>query len=479
MRFVRFLLVLACVGLLFAFGFGYGRWYSTRPAAKKSGRAILYYVDAMHPWYKSDKPGLAPDCGMKLEPVYAAAGEQHDPNAGTPPANAVEVTQEQQHLIGMRYGEAEWSAGSESIRAAGRVTPDETMITRVQARTDGWITEVSADFTGKFVSKGQPLLTLYSPELFAAQQEYLLALKARTIMQHSSMQESMANNDALAEAAKRRLLLLNLTEAQIAGIEQSQKPVQSVVLYAPATGYVVTRNAFPGQRVTAETELYTLVDLSGVWVMADVFEADAQRVRPGQSARISIPGDSSGGNSVSAFARVTYVQPQIDPVTRTLKVRLELANPKMQFRPEMLVDADIALAGVRRLSVPAGAVLDAGTSKTIFVDRGQGYFEQRMVETGARYTDSSGDRVEIVKGLKAGEKIVTSGTFLLNSESQMKAAGGGGMADMPGMPAKPGAATRGKPANGGGTKPARTKPEDDMPDMPGMPQKKTGSGDKK
>jgi Cu(I)/Ag(I) efflux system membrane fusion protein len=438
MKILRFFLALIGVGLLLAFGFGYGRWYSTRPPATRGERKIRYYVDPMHPWYKSDKPGFAPDCGMKLEPVYAEGGGRPDANAAPASPDAVHITPEQQRLIGVRYGEAEWSADSETIHAPGRVMPDETRFTRVQSRTDGWITDVSADFTGQFVTKGQPLLTLYSPELFAAQQEYLLALKARTVMQHSSMQETAANNDALADSAKRRLLLLNLTEAQIAGVEQTQKPVESVVLYAPATGYVMTRNAFPGQRVTAETDLYTLADLSRVWVMADVFEVDSQRVRPGQSARVSIPG--AGG---STLARVIYIQPQVDPVTRTLKVRLELANSRMQFRPDMWVDADIELAGARRLSVPAGAVLDAGTMKTVFVDRGNGYFEPRLVETGARYTDGAGDRVEILKGLKAGERIVISGTFLLNSESQMKS-GGGGMAGMPDMPDMPGMPKRDK-----------------------------------
>ena len=445
MKILRFFLVLTGVGLMFAFGFGYGRWYSTRPDTKKSDRKIRYYVDAMHPWYKSDKPGIAPDCGMKLEPVYAEGAGQAAAG-GTAPPSAIQVTPEQQHLIGVRYGEAAWSASAETIHAAGRVTPDETLLTRVQARTDGWISEVTANFTGQFVTKGQPLLTLYSPELLAAQQEYLLALKARTVMRHSSMHESMANSDALADAARKRLLLLNLTDAQIDAVEGTQTPVKSVVLYAPSSGYVMTRNAFPGQRVTAETELYTLVNLSGVWVMADVFEVDAQRVRPGQAAHVTIPG--SGG---STFAKVTYIQPQVDPATRTMKVRLELANPKMQLRPDMWVDVDIELAGTRRLSVPAGAVLDAGTAKTVFVDRGNGYFDPRPVETGARFTDGSGDRVEILKGLKGGERIVASGTFLFNSESQMKSAGGG-MADMPGMP-----------------KPAAREP--DMADMPGMPKR--------
>jgi membrane fusion protein, copper/silver efflux system len=451
MKIIRFLLMMIGVGLVFVVGFGYGRWYGTKPGANNE-RKVLYYVDAMHPWYKSDKPGIAPDCGMKLEPVYAAGKGPAEAPAPTP--DAVEVSAEQQHLIGVRYGQVESSAGTETIHAAGRVVPDETLITRVQARTDGWISEVLADFTGKSITKGQPLLTLYSPDLLAAQQEYLLALKARTIMQRSSMQESMTNNDALAEASKQRLMVLNLTEAQIAQVEETQKPLKSVVLYAPATGYVMTRNAFPGQRVTAETELYTLLDLSDVWVMADVFEADAQRVRLGQGAHISFSGGGAGTGST--FARVTYIQPQIDPTTRTTKVRLELLNPGMRFRPDMWVTVDIDLGGLKRLSVPAEAVLDAGSKKTVFVDRGNGYFELRAVGTGARFTDGSGDRVEIVNGLKAGERIVTSGTFLLNSESQMKS-GAGGMADMPGMPAEP--VKKAAPA------------APDMPDMPGMPAK--------
>jgi Cu(I)/Ag(I) efflux system membrane fusion protein len=456
-KIVRWMLVALVCALLFVFGFGYGRWYSTRRVASKGGQRVLYYVDPMHTWYKSDKPGFAPDCGMKLEPVYAQESGGRGPTQPSAAENALQATPEEQQRLGLRYGTAEWSVGTETIHAAGRVVPDETSIARVQARTDGWISKVSADFTGKFVTKGQPLLTLYSPDLLAAQQEYLLALKARTVMQHSSMQESAANSDALADAAKKRLSLLNLTDAQIADLEQTKKALQSIVLYAPATGFVMTRNAFPGQRVTAETELYTLADLRSVWVMADVQEMDAQRVRVGQKALVSVPGASG-----PVLAKVSNLQPQIDPSTRTIKVRLDLANPRMQLRPDMWVDVDINLGGTRRLSVPAEAVLDAGTSKTIFVDRGNGEFEQRFVETGTRFSDESGDRVEIVKGLQANERIVTSGVFLLNSESQMKSAGGGAMASMPGMSA-PAAAT-----------PARTKPKaaqtPAMPDMPDMPK---------
>ena len=488
MKLVKFGLLLAGLCVMFIFGFGYGRWYSTRPAPK-SDRRVLYYVDAMHPWYKSDKPGLAPDCGMKLQPVYAdglqvpGANSSHekvlyyrDPKdpayksgkpglnpatgndleavyTGTPSPESIQISSGKQQLIGLRYGQAEYTAAEQVIHASGRVVPNETLITRVQARTDGWITTVSADFTGKLISRGQPLLTMYSPELLAAQQEYLLARKARTIMQHSSMSESSANSEALADAAKRRLILLSLTPEQIRQVEETDQPIQSITLYSPANGYVMTRNAFPGQRVSGETELYTLADLSGVWVMADIFEADAPQIRIGQAARIGVQG--AGGTQ---FARVSYIQPQIDPATRTLKVRLELANPQMRFKPDMFVDVEMGLGGTRRLSVPSEAVLDAGTSKTVFLDKGNGFFEPRMVETGVRFRDPSGDRVEILKGLRAGDRIVTSGSFLLNSESQMKRSGG--MADMPGMTAKPDAKV--KPAQG--NDPAAG----DMPGMPGM-----------
>jgi len=305
----------------------------------------------------------------------------------------------------------EFTSNSQTIHANGRIVPDETLITRVQARTDGWITSVAADFMGKLVEPGQPLLTLYSPEVRAAQQEYLLALKARNIMAHSSMREASANNESLAEAARRRLLLLNLTPAQISEVEQAGKPMEAITLYSPARGYITARNAFAGQRVTAETELYTLADLSGVWVMADVFESDAPRLRIGQGAHVTLQGSPA-----QLFARVTYIQPQLDPATRTMKVRLELSNPKLQLKPDMFVDVAIDLGGARVLSVPAEAVLDGGTVKTIFVAKENGFFDRREVETGQRI----GDRIEILGGLKAGEKIVTSGTFLLNSEAQMK-----------------------------------------------------------
>jgi RND family efflux transporter MFP subunit len=452
MKLIRALFLVAAIGLVFVFGFGYGRWYSTRPAAKAAPK-ILYYMDPMHPWYKSDKPGLAPDCGMKLEPVYAegingsaeAAAERkilhyrdpQDPsytsdkpgmNPATgndlvpvyaeqePPATGgMHISPEKQQWIGIRFGAAEWTTDGQAARYNGRVVPDETRITRIHSKVEGWIEQVSVDFTGQLIRQGQPMLTLYSPEMLASEQELLLAKRAQGVMQHSSMAEAGVHSAALVDAARRRLELWDLSRAQMDEIERTGKPIQSIVLYSPAGGYVTARNAFPGQRVTPETELYAITDLSRVWIMTDVFEADAPQIHVGQAAAVTVPGTNR-----TLAARVAYIQPEVDAATRTMKARLELPNTGLGLKPDMFVEVHMTIGGGRRLTVPADAVLDSGSAKTVFLDRGEGHFEPRPVETGVRI----GDRVEIVKGLRPGERIVVSAAFLLDSESQLKSAMG-------------------------------------------------------
>jgi Cu(I)/Ag(I) efflux system membrane fusion protein len=415
-----------------------GRKYSTRPAAAE-GRKILYWYDPMHPAYRSDKPGIAPDCGMQLEPRYAGEGpaaakpqgkvlHYRDPQDATyhsdkpgvnpatgrdlepvyeqPAPGTVEVSTGEQQLIGVRSAEVQRSAGIQTIRANGKIAIDETRVARVQARSEGWIDKVMINFTGDRVTKGQPLLTIYSPELVATQQEYLLALKARGILHHT-------DTGSLIEASRLRLEHWNMTPEQIAEVERTGKPTRNLTLYSPASGYVTVRNAFPNQRITPETELYTIVDLDRVWILADVFESDAPLVRLGQTARVSLP--YLGGRTMTA--RVAYILPQVDPQTRTLKVRLEADNPATLLKPEMFVDVEFQASLGASLSVPAEAVLDAGLTKTVFVDKGNGSFEPRQVRTGRRFND----RIEILSGLRQGERVAASGAFLLDSESQMKA----------------------------------------------------------
>ncbi len=458
MKLLRSFLLVLLMAAAFVAGYGYRRWYAKEAgaAAQKGGRKILYYVDPMHPAYKSDKPGIAPDCGMKLEPVYADSGQAPAPSSETPamPMGTILVSPEKQQLIGVQYGEVESGAGTHTFRAVGKVAFDETRIARVHARVEGWIDTVSVDFTGQVVEKGQPLLTIYSPEMLATQEEFLLALKSKDLLKSSTLASAVEQSDSLAAAARKRLELWDLNDAQIDEIARTGKPITNITLYSPIRGYVIARNAFPKQRITPETELYSVVDLSQVWVMADVFENEAPMVSLGQQTSVSLtytPGKSFR-------AQVSYIQPQVDPMTRTLKVRLAAENPEMLLKPDMYVNVEFRVPVPARITVPAEAVLNSGERQTVFVDRGGGYLEPRNVEVG----DRIGNRLEILKGLKPGERIVISGNFLIDSESQLKAAAGG-MAGMPGMPGMSGPSPK-----SGASKPAEQPSQKSMPGMPGM-----------
>jgi Cu(I)/Ag(I) efflux system membrane fusion protein len=407
-------LVTVMVATGFAGGYGYGRWYRkpTAPAQAKSERKVLYYVDPMHPWYKSDNPGIAPDCGMKLEPVYEG-GQPGGPASNLPPG-VVQVTPEKQQLIGVQYGTAEYRDSAQNIRAAAKVALDETRIAKAQAKIEGWIDDVFVDFTGKYVRKGQPLLTIYSPEALATQQEYLLALKAQSIMRDNPVHEMISSGANLLAAAKRRLELWDISDAQIETIRRTGEPLKNLTLYSPISGFVMERNAFPQQRINADTILYTVADLSTVWVMADVFEYEAANVRVGAPATLTLnylPGKAFHG-------RVSYILPQVDSTTRTLKVRIQFDNPGYVLKPDMYGEVELRLPGRRMLTVPQEAVLNSGTRQVVFLEHGNGYFEPREVRIG----EQSDGRVEILGGLTAGERIVTSGNFLIDSESQMQTA---------------------------------------------------------
>lgn len=411
-----FLLLL--IAAAYAGGYGYSRWYGKAPAAKAGGseRKPLYYVDAMHPWYKSDRPGTAPDCGMTLTPVYEGEQSRYE-NIKLPPG-AVQITPEKQQLIGVEYGAAKYETATDSIRAAARVTPDETRIAKVQAKLEGWIDQVFVDFTGQLVHKGAPLLTIYSPEALATQQEYLLAMKAQHLLHDNPVHEMQASTDDLVAAARKRLELWDISDTQIDWIGRTGETIKNLTLDAPISGFVMDRNAFPKQRVSADTVLYTVADLSSVWVVADVFEYEAAGVRVGQPATLTLdylPGRAFHG-------RVSYILPQVDPATRTLKVRIQFDNPGYVLKPDMYGQVELRTGGARHLVVPQSAVLNSGERQVVFVDRGNGYFEPREVKIGTE-TDAG---VEILSGLEVGERIVTSGNFLIDSESRLQAAAGKG-----------------------------------------------------
>jgi membrane fusion protein, copper/silver efflux system len=426
MKLLRVFAFLLAIGAAFGGGYVYRAIKSgSAESAPKNARRVLYWVDPMHPAYKSDKPGIAPDCGMKLEPVYAdstvpraasAASMPAVSPAGVPPG-AIQIPPEKQQLIGVKYGLVEAEGGTRTIHAAGKVAIDEARIQHVHTRVEGWIDTVFADFTGKLVKKGEPLLTIYSPEMLATERELLLAAKAKDLMRNNPMPAAYDQSGAMVEAARRRLELWDLSPDQIDQVIQSRQPIKNITVFSPATGYVIDRKAFPQLKVTPETDLYTIVDLSRVWIMADVFEYEAPNVHADETARVSfqaLPGRTF-------TAHVNYIQPGVDAVTRTLKVRLDMDNPGSALKPDMYADVEFHVSLPARLTVPAEAVLDSGEHKTVFVDRGAGYFEPRQVSTGER----AGDRVQILSGLREGERVVTSGSFLIDSESQLRAAAAG------------------------------------------------------
>jgi len=468
MKAIRVIAFLVVIAAAFTGGYVYKAIKGSGSAsADKNGRKVLYWVDPMHPTYKSDKPGVAPDCGMKLEPVYAGGGLTMAP-ASEPgqaggvspmPVGTVQITPEKQQLIGVKYGHVERGGGSRTIRAVGKVAFDETRIQHIHTKVEGWIDQVFIDYTGQLVSKGQALMTVYSPDMLASQLELLLAAKATDTMKNNPLPAAFDQSESLLRATRRRLELWDLSEAQINQVLKTGQPIKNVTLYSPITGYVTDRKAFPQLKVMPDTDLYTIVDLSRVWIMADVFEYEAPNIYMGETASVSL--QALPGRTFNA--RINYIQPQVDPMTRTLKVRLDMSNPGLILKPDMYADVEFRVTIPSQLTVPADAVLDAGERKTVFVDRGNGYFEPRQVKTGER----NGDRIQILSGLNGDERVVTSGTFLIDSESQMKAAasGLGGMAGMPGMantPVKPDT-----PANQP-KGPSGKSDSKGMADMPGM-----------
>ena len=402
-------------------GFLAGSWYNQRErvsAAALHARKILYYVDPMHPAYKSDKPGIAPDCGMQLDPVYGDDAEGHaDHGNAAPPSaaspDAVTIPPEKQQLIGVRLGVVEKVSHTPQLRLYGRVTPEETRVYRINAGMDGYIRELSGVTTGSQVRRDEWLAAYYAPEARSPIQGYLLSLD---VLDRTTKAAEGPGPLAFARASVQqsidRLLTFGVSRVQIEEIERTRQFPPNLKMTAPADGFVLIRNVSVGQKFDRGDELYTIADLRRVWILADVFGAEAEYVRPGMLARVALPGSMQTFRATVSRA----VLPQFDAATQSLKVRLDADNPGYLLRPDMFVDVELPVALEPSIAVPVDAVLDSGLKKTVFVARGEGVFEPRDVETGWRF----GDRVQIAKGLEAGERIVVSGTFLLDSESKLR-----------------------------------------------------------
>ena len=379
-------------------------------AAKKEERKIAFYRNPMDPSIHSDHPAQD-SMGMDFIPVYT--DELDAPASAVEGRAAVVIPADRRQLLGVQSEPLVRAPLSRAIRTVGRIVPDERLLHHVHTKYDGFIEHVYVDFIGKYVKKGEPLLSIYSPELYATQQEYLLARKAVREL-GGNEGDAAARSKALVDAVRQRLLLWDIRPEEIATLEKEGVARRGVDLYSDESGYVLAKVALHGMRVTPADSLFDIADLSRVWVMADVYEADLPSVRLGMSAAIetaSAPGRKLRGP-------VTFISPTVEAATRTTKVRVEIENPGGRLKPDMFADVTLEVDLGSALVVPAGAIIDAGARKLAFVDLGEGRYEPREVTLGAR-ADAG---FVVLSGLAAGEKVVVAANFLIDSESSLKAA---------------------------------------------------------
>ncbi len=374
-----------------------------------SGRRVVAWIDPMYSQgpphlYKSNKPGHAPDCGMKLVPQYAdeAGGGQRAASGVAGYAN-VSLPPARQQIIGVKLAKAELRDLSRTTRTVGRVAVDERKLAQIHTKFEGFIEKLHVNFTGESVRRGQPLFSVYSPDLLSTQQELIVAERNRS--QFGGM---------LADAAKRRLVLWDMSPADIDRVIRTGQPQRDVIMRSPVDGVVLKKNAIQGTRVMPTDTLYEIGDLSHVWVLADIYEFDLPYVRVGQKAQVSI--SSIAGRSW--IGRLTFVSPTLDEKTRTAKVRLELDNPGGLLKPDMYADVLLQEPIGMGVAVPESAVLQTGTRSIVFVDRGKGQFEPRQVQAGVK----ANGLIQIKAGVAAGETVVVDANFLVDSESRLKAA---------------------------------------------------------
>ncbi len=373
------------------------------------------WICPMHPEIVKNEKGSCPICGMDLvkkEEEGGAGGGAAE--AGVPGFASVTIDARKRQLLSLKTAKVERGTFGTGIRTVGRVAYDERRVHHVHTRFEAWVEHVAADFTGKYVRKGDVLAHVYSPELFATQQEVLLALRAVRALGPSADATAREGAERLLDATRQRLRLWEVTEKDIAALEARGEPLRSFPIYAPTSGYVTARTAFHGMKVMPSDTLFDIVDLSSVWVLADVYESELPRVKVGQTGRMTLayrPGQSWTG-------KVTYIYPSLDEKTRTAKVRLEFANPREELKPEMFADVVLESAPRTALKVPDDAVLDSGTRKVVFVAKGEGVLEPREVKVG----EQGGGSWEILAGLAEGEEIALGASFLVDSESRLAAA---------------------------------------------------------
>ena len=412
-------LAIAVVAAIAA-SYGLGRYHSHTQTGGQTGRKVLYYVDPMHPAYKSDKPGVAPDCGMPLEPVFAEDAGNRPPSSPLAqlPAGAVSIDGATQQLLGIRVAPVEKSGATRTIRVVGRVVPEDTRVYRVNSGVDGFIRETYDDSVGVLVKKDQKLATYYSPDFLAVASGFLAATERvpgsvntdgnRTVPFPGTVSKQGTSS---LRGYSDRLRNLGMSDLQLKQIADSRQLPENIYVVAPADGFILARNITPGQHFDRSTEFYRIADLSRVWVVAEVYQQESPYLHPGGLGQITLRDQG-----LRLPARIADSLPQSEAGGGTVKIRLEVDNPTFILRPEMLVDVELPVRRPPAVTVPLDALIDSGAHARVYVERGEGVFEPREVETGWR----SGERVEIRQGVQPGERVVVAATFLVDSESRLK-----------------------------------------------------------
>jgi RND family efflux transporter MFP subunit len=379
------------------------------PAPKPKPK-ILFYRNPMDPTVTSPVPAKD-SMGMDYVPVYS--DEEDSSSSSVPGMAPVKLNGHSLELSGVQTAVAERQVLRRTTRAVGVVAPDESRIRHVHTKTSGWIEKLYVNSMGQVVRAGQPLLSIYSPQLLATQEEFLRAREAADRFAGSSLPEVRRGGADLLEASRRRLELLDVPRSLITQLEKTGKAQRTVTLYAPASGFVTGKEIYEGMQVGPELDLLTITDLSRVWVEADFYEYESRALTVGRTASVTLPYDPG----VRLTGRVTYVYPTLDPQSRTLKARLEFPNRGLVLKPGMYVDVEPEIEASEGVVIPDSAVIDSGLRKVVFVEK-DGAFVPREVNVGSR----GEGRAVILSGIEAGEKVAIRANFLLDSESRLRAA---------------------------------------------------------
>ncbi|MDD2733598.1 MAG: efflux RND transporter periplasmic adaptor subunit [Desulfuromonadaceae bacterium] len=413
---------LVVIILAAAAGGGWFLWQKKQPGKatdQKAAQGKQLYTCSMHPFIIKDKPGTCPICGMELIKKIEGAG---DTGTQTPEQKQlaemlghVSMSANQRIMANVATVAAKQGTLNKEINAVGIVQYDQTRQAKVTAWIAGRIDKLNVNTVGAYVSKDKPVAEVYSPDLVATQQEYLLAVKSRDQLKNSPIPSISQNGDGLVASAKQRLMLFGVKENQINELEKAGKPIIRLPIYTPLSGIVIEKMVQQGQYVNTGEVLFNIADLSKVWVEIDVFENEVPYVRVGQQVEIR----SAIEHGAMFNGRISFVYPFHDPKTHTVKARVEMPNPKHALKPDMFVNAIIKVPLAKGIVVPVTAVIDTGKRQLVWVEMSPGMFEPREVQAGERIDD----KVQILSGIKAGDKVAVSGSYLIDSESQLKGGG--------------------------------------------------------